>query len=521
MKKSIINFIVIIILFSTLKAELVIVDNIQSLKELKTKQIKKIWVAGFRVVNDGGQGFFYWDSLSTEKEIPGLIISPISIEKGRGRWMRVFDEEINIKWLGAKGDGITDNSPKIKSIISFVRKIGGGTVYFPKGKYAISEAISVCENLKIIGDGMHLTRILPLSTFSDIALLRIEKTDNVKLESFELSGKKSELKKIDSYSGIYIYQSNNLNINNLYIHNFQNGGIRVLKQSTHVIIMNSEINDIAGIPGASGVIIDDSKYCRISFCKITNCNPKDNENINRTDDGNGIFFHKGSDGGWAFGNIFKNCGRRAIKVQSSSIRVSENYIEDCAQAGIQVQLLPKDGGPIEDILLSNNIIKNIRFGNYGVVLENYCKNILISNLIIDNVYAGIEIRHGVQGVKINQCSIKNTKAWGIRIEQLETNEPPITQDILISNNKLNSCGNQELKPSIEVRAGKTPVELVSIYNNHILNSANYSISIKNKNMRYIKIANNTLNSFKFENSPIYFPSGANNLYQNNTVVTVK
>jgi hypothetical protein len=478
-------------------------------------------MAGFDKFNDGGQGYFYWDSMSTEKEILGLIVSPINNNQSHGRWIRVFDRDINIKWLGAKGDGIHNCSSKIKSVINYLQKNEGGTIYFPKGKYAISEAISVYENIKVLGAGPRLTCITAMDNFKDIALLRIEKADNVYLESFELFGNKSELEKINSYSGIYVYQSNNLKVDNLRINNFKNGGIRILKESNHVNIINSEIFDIEGVAGASGIIIDDSKYSRISFCNIYNCNPKNRESINATDDGNGIFFHKGSEGGLVFGNIIRKCGRRAVKIQSSSIVVSENYIEDCAQAGIQIQLLPKDGGPIEDIILSNNIIQKYIFGTYGVVLEKYCRNISISNMIIENVYAGIEIRHGVQGVRISQCIIKNTEAWGIRIEQLDTIDPPITQDIMITGNNLQSCGNYSMKPSIEVRVGKVPVELISIYHNHVLNAKSYAIAIQNEDLRNISIKNNTLSSFQFKNSPILLPSNITNKYQNNFVEPTK
>lgn len=44
---------------------------------------------------------------------------------------------INVKWFGAKGDGASDDYEAIALAIEFLRFIGGGTLYFPPGKYRI------------------------------------------------------------------------------------------------------------------------------------------------------------------------------------------------------------------------------------------------------------------------------------------------------------------------------------------------------------------------------------------------
>lgn len=43
----------------------------------------------------------------------------------------------NVKDFGVKGDGVTDDAPAIQAVLDYVMDHGGGTVYFPNGKYRL------------------------------------------------------------------------------------------------------------------------------------------------------------------------------------------------------------------------------------------------------------------------------------------------------------------------------------------------------------------------------------------------
>lgn len=65
------------------------------------------------------------------------------------------DLDINVKALGAKGDGVTDDTSIIQSAIA-----SGKTVYFPAGTYLISSALSVTnDNTQLVGAGIGVTTI--------------------------------------------------------------------------------------------------------------------------------------------------------------------------------------------------------------------------------------------------------------------------------------------------------------------------------------------------------------------------
>jgi len=74
---------------------------------------------------------FYWDAASTEVDNGGTIIQATAITTGR--WKRVFSGAVNVKWFGAKGDGVADDTQIVADTI-----IGFDSVYFPSGIYKAS-----------------------------------------------------------------------------------------------------------------------------------------------------------------------------------------------------------------------------------------------------------------------------------------------------------------------------------------------------------------------------------------------
>ena len=103
-----------------------------------------IEVLGYYTEGDGGGGTFFWDASSTETDDGGTIIQATGVTTGR--WIRVYSGPINVKWLGAKGDGVvvagvytgTDDSDAIlNAIYNFL------DVYIPAGIYIMNETIDL------------------------------------------------------------------------------------------------------------------------------------------------------------------------------------------------------------------------------------------------------------------------------------------------------------------------------------------------------------------------------------------
>lgn len=131
---------------------------VNSIAELKTiSNIESINVLGYYEKGDGGGGLFYWDNSSTEADNGGTIIQATGVTTGR--WKRVFSGAVNVKWFGAKGDGVTDDSVAIQKAYNYLAvDIKGGTIYIPATKegYKINTAIN-CTNsfygINFVGEG--------------------------------------------------------------------------------------------------------------------------------------------------------------------------------------------------------------------------------------------------------------------------------------------------------------------------------------------------------------------------------
>lgn len=126
---------------------------------------------------EGGGGVFYWDASKPKTEHNGgTVIDPtvtfpsdwnnqtqltdwFTAGTGTGCWVRQYDGAVNVRWFGAKGDGITDDSASIQSALS-----ASSDVYIPSGTYSIASNISVVNKslvgspargsskIKIVGD---------------------------------------------------------------------------------------------------------------------------------------------------------------------------------------------------------------------------------------------------------------------------------------------------------------------------------------------------------------------------------
>lgn len=91
-------------------------------------------------------------------------------------WTRQYNGAVNVKWFGAKGDGIADDTTSITNAmvsnnISSSNSFGGYSgiyvgnsipIYFPKGKYVISSTLPLSDYMVLIGDD---AIIMPSASF--------------------------------------------------------------------------------------------------------------------------------------------------------------------------------------------------------------------------------------------------------------------------------------------------------------------------------------------------------------------
>lgn len=106
---------------------------------------------GYYTPGDGGGGEFYWDQTS---QAPHNGITVIQALSTTGRWKRTFNNVIDIRWCGAKGDGITDNLTVVQNVIDFC-SANRYSIYLSPGTYICNGTIWLKSNTHIYGDAVN------------------------------------------------------------------------------------------------------------------------------------------------------------------------------------------------------------------------------------------------------------------------------------------------------------------------------------------------------------------------------
>jgi hypothetical protein len=93
---------------------------------------------GYYTPGDGGSGLLRWNASSTDTANNGTIFAIAGVSTGR--WMRIYDDGVNVRWFGAKGDGVVNDSPAIQAMIDFSES-AFCEMYFPAGSYLVGSRL--------------------------------------------------------------------------------------------------------------------------------------------------------------------------------------------------------------------------------------------------------------------------------------------------------------------------------------------------------------------------------------------
>lgn len=126
-----------------------------------------------------------------------IIDNIIYFQLGSEYFKRYYTYNVNVKWFGAKGDRLTDDSSSIQNAINYVFSVGGGEVYFPNGVYLISNPLitslnSVNPNCQIY---------IPLKTEANIGTCNVIKLKGETSVNYNTSGLTSWNK---TYDGVVL-----------------------------------------------------------------------------------------------------------------------------------------------------------------------------------------------------------------------------------------------------------------------------------------------------------------------------
>lgn len=136
-------------------------NNVSELKTLtalpSSNEISTL--LGYYAPDDKGGGEFYWDADATEAENLGTIFSvsvggtPVTT----GRWKRIYTSSLNIRWFGAKGDGITADDTAFTKCIQTAGS--GAEILLGRGNYRLTAGLSFVgySSLRFVGNRCTIT----------------------------------------------------------------------------------------------------------------------------------------------------------------------------------------------------------------------------------------------------------------------------------------------------------------------------------------------------------------------------
>src|SRR5256885_12656293 len=117
------------------------VGTMADLKALAPGVAPCLLLLGYNTPGDGGGGSFYWHGASTERDNVGTIIAP-DTSLPAGRWKRLIEGPLSVRWFGARGDGVApDETSAVQAAIDAAIGVKG-TVLFPARTY-------LCGNLTV------------------------------------------------------------------------------------------------------------------------------------------------------------------------------------------------------------------------------------------------------------------------------------------------------------------------------------------------------------------------------------
>ena len=315
------------------------------------------------IVRDKNRGgIFVYDSTRADENDGGTVFDG---------WVRQYSGAVNVKWFGAKGDGITDDTLAIQNAIN-----QQGVIEFESQHVFLTKELLLPETDCYI-KGNNATLKIVDSEFSAVRLTKRDGTDNYfEGKNIVIDGLKIECNNqtngIDLRYAIYDCEIKNCVIFGSVLSAIKADNCWTLKISNNTIT-SGKYNLWLG--GANGVVVHGNRFMNADYygikCTVSELTGENNRMLT---------IEK---------NVIEYSKKSAIHIDASKIiDIRNNYIEDCAKeytnnnAYIEIA---DNGNDIKTINVVSNVLKDSKTSSYTwAIKSNKCILLNVKNNVFDH-----------------------------------------------------------------------------------------------------------------------------------------
>lgn len=327
-------------------------------------------VSGYSSSSDGAGGLFTYDSASAAADDNGTVLAPAV---GSGRWLRNYTGAVNVRWFGAKGDGVTEDTTPITAAIAT-----GKPVFFPAGTYLVGSQLTLSTNGQtLFGESANLSRI---KASAAIQLFYGTGLSHVTIRDLALEGGHTGYLGT-ALSGVRLDNSHHTRIMNNTISKFEIG-----------VFIRSPAGADSLSPLVQGNVIHDCYARGVSFFGTGNS----------SDPARGVKNLR------CVHNYVYNIGVGGVGSYAGSINTKE------CRGGVIANNTVHNGDAIriensDEIVIANNTVSFME--KHGIIIYNHCRRCVVSN----NTVFTVNMLNTTNGVNTFTPALSNADLAGTGI----------------------------------------------------------------------------------------------------------
>ena len=379
---------------------------------------------GYHDINDGGGARYYVRTITEDDTVDEMYLIALS-DNTLVAEILIDNKSLNVKQLGAYGDGEHDDTDYLKALCKNENIING---YIPSGTYNLNGQMNITHNnMNLIGDTNIPNIVLGDNLQGDYtSYIATQNHSNISIKNLKIDGGDQDtsryfisvdtgnnvlLDNIEIYNG-YGYGTrlnhlNNLTVKNMNFHDIRDasvvtGGVYGMNNTNYIIenIRGNNLGDhLVYVTGDNGGY---TKNVTIRNIRATNCG------LDHLTNGAAITVYGYTDNVLIDNCFIKDCytginiapHHLSSTINPSNVTITNSFIESSTTTGIII--LGTDENKVKNVIINNNTING---AGDDCITMRYVDTYYITNNIISNATRyGIQNRlNSINGNIINNC----------------------------------------------------------------------------------------------------------------------